>query len=133
MEHVNEYHVLINRSEGFLMMAEEALKKRAYDLACFFSEQAVQLFIKAELLRVIGDYPRTHHVRFLMSKLLEVLTGEKRKGLEEYVRVSRAKLSELEDAYLMSRYTTKTYTREDAEDIIDLAKELISKVKEVMR
>jgi len=132
MEHTREYEILVNRSKGFLKIAEYALNNGLHDLACFSAEQAVQLHIKAQLLKLIGDYPRTHHIRLLIARLLEVLPARKKSTLQKYVKINRARLSELEDAYTMARYTTKTYTQEDAEEIVDFAKEVINKVEEIV-
>jgi len=131
MQHSSEYEVMVNRSKGFLRLAESALSNGLYDLACFLAEQAVQLYIKAQLLRLAGDYPRTHHIRQLMARLLEILPSNRRNVLQEYLKENRARLSELEDAYTMSRYTTKPYTREDAKDSVEFAREIMSKVERV--
>jgi len=133
MEHVNEYEVLVKRAKDFLLSSEYALDRGIFDLACFFAEQCVQLYIKAKLLKLIGDYPRTHHVRQLLSRLLEVVSEDCREKLLGFIRANRAGLSELEDAYVMSRYSTKTYTEEDARDMIGLAREVLKVIDEIVR
>ena len=127
--HRREAEVLRKRAGEFLEEAHEALKREHYDLVCFFSEQAVQLYLKSVLLERVGDYPRIHHARAL---LLEVSKEASSKELEEFLRDNRARLSNLEDAYLMARYTTKAYTVEDAEDMVRLAGEVISMVEKAM-
>ncbi|HDI31634.1 MAG TPA: HEPN domain-containing protein [Thermofilum sp.] len=129
---IEEYKVLIRRSHEFLTEAEEALRSNRYDLACFFAEQAVQLFLKATLLKLVGDYPRTHYVRVLISKLVEVLPEDRARVIKNFVRDNRARLSELEDAYLMSRYTVKVYSRSDSRDMVDLAKEVMDLIRRVV-
>lgn len=125
--HIEEFRVLVRRSREFLDEAREAKSKGRFDIACFLAEQAAQLFLKALLLKHAGDYPRTHHVRTLLSELISAIENESAKeSIRLFIRNNRARLSELEDAYLMSRYTTKTYTREDAEDIVSTASELIN-------
>ena len=106
--------------------AREALARERYDLSCFFSEQAVQLYVKSVLLERVGDYPRLHHLRALLSELAK---GASSKELEEFIQDNRASLSNLEDAYLIARYTTKTYLKEDAEDMVKLTQTVISTVK----
>lgn len=106
--------------------AREALVRDRYDLSCFFSEQAVQLYTKSVLLERVGDYPRLHHLRALLSELAKDMSS---KELEEFLRENRVGLSNLEDAYLVSRYTTKIYLKEDAEDMVKLAEIAISTVK----
>ncbi len=132
MEHARVYETLVNRAKGFLHLAELALSHRLYDLACFMAERAVQLYLKAQLFRLAGDYPRTHHIRQLLARLLEILPDAEACILGEYVRANRARLSELEDAYVMARYTTKPYTREDAEEIICFVREILERISKVV-
>ncbi len=132
MPHIEEYEILIRRSREFLIEADQALREGRYDLACFFAEQAVQLFLKAILLRLVGYYPRTHHVRALLSKLAEILPEDRRAILLEFMRSNRSLLSELEDVYVMARYSTRTYTYEDASDILKLAVSIIELVKKLV-
>lgn len=123
--HRHEVEVLRRRAGEFLEEARESLKRGHYDLVCFFSEQAVQLYLKSVLLERLGDYPRLHQVRALLLELFkEASSGE----LEEFFSHNRARLSSLEDAYLIARYTIKEYTRDDAEDMVKLAEEVISMV-----
>ncbi|MFQ6076915.1 MAG: HEPN domain-containing protein [Candidatus Bathyarchaeia archaeon] len=124
--HRTEVEVLRRRAGEFLEEARGAFKRGHYDLSCFFSEQAVQLYLKSVLLKRVGDYPRTHQVRLLLS---EVSTDVPLEAINEFLRDNRARLSNLEDAYLMARYTTKVYTKEDAEDMVRLADELVSMVE----
>jgi len=124
--HRQEVETLRRRAYDFLNEAHEALARERYDLSCFFSEQAVQLYVKSVLLERVGDYPRLHHLRALLSELAK---GASFKELEEFIRDNRVSLSNLEDAYLIARYTTKTYLKEDAEDMIRLAETAISTVK----
>jgi HEPN domain-containing protein len=127
--HRREVEILRGRAYDFLEGAREALMRGRCDLSCFLSEQAAQLYLKSTLLELVGDYPRVHHIRALLS---EVLREKPSKELEAFIRDNRARLSSLEDAYAMARYTTKMYAREDAEDMIKLAEEVISVVKKVL-
>jgi len=88
----------------------------------FSSEQSLQLYLKFVLLKVLGDYPRTHSVRRLLGELNRLLGS---KDLEEFVKANRIRLSVLEDAYLMAGYFVKEYDAEDAEDMVKLTEETI--------
>jgi len=118
--------VLRRRAVEFLEGAEEALRAGRYGLACFLSEQAVQLYVKSKLLELVGDYPRTHYIRVLLGELLRSIDDER---LRRFIRDNRARISSLEDAYLMARYSEKEYFREDAEDAVSLARELIKLIE----
>jgi len=127
--HRREVEALRRSAREFLEEARGAFRRRHYDLSCLFSEQAVQLHLKSILLERIGDYPRTHHVRALLSEVLKEAYLEE---LEDFLHDNRARLSSLEDAYLMARYTTKAYTKEDAEDMVKLAEEAISTIEKTL-
>lgn len=62
-----EYETLTRRAAAFWRHALEALDRGEYDLACFLAEQAVQLKIKALLVRVAGYTPRGHGLRELLG------------------------------------------------------------------
>ena len=127
--HKLEVEVLRKRALEFLKEAQIALGRGSYDIACFLSEQALQLYLKSTLLMVVGDYPRTHSIRRLLGELNRIMVS---KELEDFIKANRVRLIALEDAYLMARYFTSEYSREDAEDMVKLAKETIDIVNKVV-
>jgi len=114
-----EVSVLRRRSEEFLQQAEISLRSGAYDTAVFLAEISLQLYLKSVLLEAVGDYPRTHSVRALLS---DIAKRFERKDVEDFMRVNRARLIALEDAYFTSRYSTSLFALEDAEDAARLVK-----------
>ena len=124
--HGYEAEVLRKRALEFLKEAKIAFERGAYDIACFLAEQSLQLYLEHALLKIVGDYPRTHSVRRLLGELIRILGSRE---LEEFVRANRVRLSVLEDSYLMARYFVKEYGREDAEDAIKLVEEVIEVVE----
>ena len=132
MQSIDEYSLLVRRAKEFLAEAEDALKKGRFDLSCFFSEQSVQLYLKAVLLKLTGDYPRTHYIRALLSRIMETLPSDKKNRVAEFIRSNRARISELEDAYVMARHSAKTFSEEDARDLIAVAREIIELIEEVV-
>ena len=58
------------------------------------------------------------------------VTGSRK--VEDFMRRNRARLLALEDAYLMARYFTREYGREDAEDSIALVKEVLKLLRKVL-
>jgi len=119
-----EISVLRRRSEEFLRQAEMSLRSSAYDAAVFLSEISLQLYLKSVLLEAVGDYPR-NSIRALLSEISKHLG---RKDLEDFMRVNRARLIALEDAYFTARYSTNLFAQEDAEDAIKLVKEVLKLV-----
>jgi len=72
MSSSNATKILINRSKSFLEAAKENFLRGLYDVACFEADQAVQLMLKAYLLKYRGFIPRTHSVRKLLGELGKV-------------------------------------------------------------
>jgi HEPN domain-containing protein len=109
---VEEFEVLLRRSESFYVTALLQAERGMYDLAVFSLEQSLQLFLKAALLKEGVEFPRTHGVRRLLSILAE-LTGcdEIKQLLTSY----SLELGILEDAYIVSRYFPRSYTGEEFE------------------
>ena len=60
---MGEYEYLLERSRRFLETARIQIERGFYDLAAFSLEQSLQLFLKAELLKLKVDYPRTRRLR----------------------------------------------------------------------
>lgn len=112
------------RSKGFMEAAVERLKAEDYDLACFMAEQAVQLYLKSVILELSGEIPRTHSIRQLLSAISKLL--------DEKFDFDRRSLVFLEDAYIKARYFGSGYEREDAEDAIKIAEEVISVVSRTL-
>lgn len=119
----SEAELLRKRSLEFLIEAEHALRRGSYDVACFLAEQSLQLYLRHVLLKVVGDYPRTHSIRHLLGEVARVAGSRE---VEDFMRRNRARLLALEDAYLMARYFTREYGREDAEDSVRSSRRYLS-------
>jgi HEPN domain-containing protein len=120
----SEVEELKRKADEFLAGASQVLKVRQFDLSCFLYEQAVQLFLKSELLAGVGDFPRTHSLRTLLSEV-----SEESQPVAQFIRKNRARISSLEDAYVLARYSDKHYTRAYANDAARLAMEIIRLMK----
>lgn len=92
-----------------------------YDLAAFSLEQSLQLYLKACLLRLGADYPRTHSVR----KLLELIGDiSEQKDVRELLLRYAVEIGSLEDAYITSRYISRNYSREEVEKLRNVVEEI---------
>lgn len=116
-----EYMALIERYRRFLITAELQIDKGFYDLAVFSLEQALQLRLKAALLALGAAYPRTHSVRRLLE-LVHQITGNKE--VKNLLTKYSVELGALEDAYISSRYVPRSYTKEEAERLKEVVKEV---------
>jgi len=122
MPRVDEVKLLRKRAKSFFSKALDSLNSGDYDLAAFLSEQAVQLYLKSVLLEKIGDYPRVHSILTILS-ILEKLPDCK--DLVKLLEKKKMEVGLLEDAYIASRYLVREYTKEEAEILVSLAKEVL--------
>ncbi|MGB9760119.1 MAG: HEPN domain-containing protein [Thermoproteota archaeon] len=118
----DEVKLMKRRATSFLEVAKYSLQRGIYDIAAFNAEQATQLYLKATLLELIGDFPRTHSVIFLLNELKRI----NEKEVSDFVKENKRGLHNLEDAYLTSRYFYKIFDREDGEYLISLAEKVMS-------
>ena len=110
-----------------LESAKRSLGSGDYDIAAFMAEQAVQLFLKSVILEVSGEMPRTYSIRQLFNALRLVLG--KHKDIDQFVGRKRSLIIRLEDAYINSRYVLREYEREDVEELVTFAEEVLEFVK----
>ncbi len=111
MTRFEEYNYLLERSRKFFETAEMQFERGFHDLAVFSLEQALQLYLKACLLKLGVDYPRTHSVRKLLELAYKLTNAEEIKRiLVDYA----VELGSLEDAYITSRYVAREYSEEEA-------------------
>jgi len=122
-----EIELMKRRAKNFIFNARHLIEEGIYDLAAFNAEQAAQLYLKATLLELIGDYPRTHSLITLLSELRRVNEGL----VTGFVRENRLKLHALEDAYLTSRYFLKEFDEEDAKKLLEISEEVIKLCEEL--
>lgn len=123
MTRLEEYRHLVERSRRFYETALMQISRGFYDLAAFSLEQSLQLFLKACLLKLGADYPRTHSVR-----LVAELSGAE--AVRELLRRFSVELGALEDAYISSRYVAREYTEEEVERLRGVVEEVMRVVGE---
>ncbi len=123
---------LRERARAFL---SEAMSAENPDLAVFFAEQSMQLYVKAILYEIFGERVRGHRLRELLAVLVKGLEGEGFRDLAgevlDFIDRKRRLFIVAEEAYTMSRYGDVSYSKDDAEGVIELASELIKLLDEV--
>ena len=120
---------LFERSRRFFETALLQIDRGFHDLAAFSLEQSLQLYLKACLLRLGIDYPKTHSVRRLLELIHDVIGREDVKGLLSKYAVE---LGSLEDAYITSRYVARSYSREEVKRLKSTVEEIKSVVKGIL-
>ena len=127
-----EYEHLLKRSKEFYLTATLQIEHGLFGLATFSLEQAVQLFLKAKLIMMGVDYPRTHSIRRLLELLAQVVDENSSRILSALVSKYSLELASLEDAYIMSRYFPREFRREDAERLKRIVDEVMSIVSRII-
>jgi HEPN domain-containing protein len=122
MPHIDEVRVLRERALAFQRRARESFNSGDYDLTAFLSEQAVQLYLKSILLEELGDYPRTHSISYLFSLISKI---QKYKDMGKFFEERKKIFRLMEDSYISSRYLPREFTREEAEELLNAAEEVL--------
>ena len=122
--HKDEVEIFLKRGNNFLEGAKERFQKDDWDLTCFMAEQSVQLISKAIILEKGGEFPKTHSIRKLFALLYQLTEREE-------FKYDRKALLFLESAYLNSRYFSFIYEKEDAEEAIKIAEEIVKIIENV--
>jgi len=123
-----EYEYLLERCRRFYETALMQIDREFYDLAAFSLEQALQLFLKASLLKLGVDYPRTHSVRKLLELIYKIT--EDKEILNVLTKFS-VELGSLEDAYITARYIARSYSLEEINRLKKTVEEVIKIVRRI--
>lgn len=128
-------NTLKDRAEFFLSLAKELYGRGRLDLAFFHVEQGCQLRIKATILKFLGEIPRIHSIRELLgmlAKKLEELNYGKEAGMiVGFAREYRGILVDIENAYVESRYSIVSSTRNALNEAINVAESLFKLLEQV--
>lgn len=110
------------RAIVFLETSKYLAGRGHYDVAAFNAEQAAQLYLKSTLLELVGDYPRTRSIIFLLRELERIGFDD----ASRFIKENKSGLHALEDSYLTSRYFFKVFDEEDAEYLISLVEKVVN-------
>jgi HEPN domain-containing protein len=122
----NQAKLLKERAEKFYFYADQAFKNEDFEIAAFNFEQSAQLYLKYTLSLLIGDFPKTHELRKLMKELMKIT---KSKELSKLLNEQQSVISDLETAYLTSRYLPATFYKKQVENMRNFVDEL----KEILK
>jgi len=122
-----EAEFLKQRAEKFLANGEDLLNKGIFDLAAFNFEQYCQLILKYYLFLEVGDFPKTHFLKDLLTELGKVYKKENsaKKLLDRDVQV----ISNLENAYITSRYVPSIFIEGEVREMLGFCKKLTEFLK----
>lgn len=100
----DEYLALIERSERFMKSAERDIEDGYLDVASFSINQSLELFVKAMLLKLTGDYPHIHNLKLLLRSLSDNSNINFRGKIDRILAERDLEISLIQDAYVTSRY-----------------------------
>ncbi len=121
-----EYNNMLEGSRRFLISAERNLQEGFIDVGAFSANQSLELFLKAMLLKELGDFPHIHDLKVLLQNLAELASGAKKEKIMLLLKEKSIMLSTIQDSCIMSRYFNTTYSEEDLRSII----QFINQIKE---
>jgi len=107
--------VFLDRARKFEMAGKHFMEMGIYDLSAFHIEQAFQLYLKFILAKELGYFPKTHSLIKLFKELAKI-----EKCFESFYKKNEIILKDIEDAYLLSRYFPREYSKEEVETMLSI-------------
>ncbi len=126
-----EFEQMMERSDRFLKTAESTLEKGFLDISSFNANQALELFLKARVLRLAGDYPHTHDIKELLITLGKVCEPKYAGTVENILREKSLELKAVQDTYITSRYFFTSSSENEVNRMIGFIKELERSLEDV--
>jgi len=106
---------LKERMNDYMKSFDMHFKNDMLNLAMFDLEQYVQLYLKQKLYDLVGEFPKTHSIRKLLREIGKIKNREKE--VEDFIARNSIYISDLELAYIASRYMDKEYSKEEVLEI----------------
>jgi len=106
---------LKERMNDYMKSFDMHFKNDMLNLAMFDLEQYVQLYLKQKLYDLVGEFPKTHSIRKLLREIGKIKNREKE--VEDFIAKNSIYISDLELAYIASRYMDKEYSKEEVLEI----------------
>ncbi len=114
--------ILKERGEKFLEAANYFYQKGYYDICTFNLEQAVQLFLKYSLWKILGDFEKTHSIFNLLEDYKKA--SKKEKEIDELIKKYEETINDLEVAYIEARYLPASFTKNQIDKMFEFLNEL---------
>lgn len=120
---------LKKRAEEFLANAKDLIKKGVYPLAAFNLEQTAQLYLKYCLYLKLKKYPKIHLLGELLKGIGKVYG--KKKEVNKIIKENANIISDLDQAYLTSRYLPAEFFKPQLENMLKFVEKLIDFLKKL--
>jgi HEPN domain-containing protein len=120
---------LQKRAEDFLKDGEIDIKEGRWNVAAFHFGEVCQLYLKYYLFLKLKDFPKTHSLDELLTDLGRAY--KKEKEVERIKRKNLHPISDLNQAYITSRYLPVEFSKTQVEGMRKFTKELIKFLKKL--
>lgn len=120
---------LKKRGKSFLKTADYHIKEKEYALAAFDFEQTLQLYLKYYIFLKLANFPKVHSLEKLLEGIGRIYKKEAeiKKILKENVNL----ISDLNQAYISSRYLPVEFSREQIRNMERFVKKVIKFLKKL--
>ncbi|GAB6947468.1 hypothetical protein JCM16161A_15980 [Vulcanisaeta sp. JCM 16161] len=119
----------MRRAEEYLVVARVSFERGFYNAAAVNAEIAAQLSIKALLIKLGIEPPRTHNIRSLLGLVANQLGGSAGEEIRAFVSGNRRELIILEDSRSLGQYGMPSVDRDRAEIALRIAESIIELVR----
>ena len=119
---LEELEILKERALKFLQNGERLLEEGILDLAAFNLQQFAELYLKFKLAVLTGNYPKTHSIKRLLKELGKASGGEKK--VIEFMNENIDRISNLENAYITSRYIPVEFEELEVRNMLEIARKI---------
>lgn len=123
-----DFDFLREKGNKFYEAAKADFEKENYDMSAFHLEQAVQLYLKHTVGRIVGDFPRIHDLEELLEMLCETTESN---TIRSIVNTNRKIIKDIYKSYFETRYYNSPYSKEQLDEMFLFTERLIKSLKEL--
>jgi len=120
---LEDVEILKERAFKFLRNAETLFQNGVLDIAAFNIQQFVELYLKYRLFLLTGDYPKTHSIKRLLKEIGK--SCKKEAEIKHFMEHNIDGISNIENAYITSRYIPSEFEEKEVENMLKLSKNIV--------
>ena len=127
--------LLFSRAKRYLESAMDNLASGRFDVAIVEAEIAVQLALKALIVKLGFEPPRTHAIKQLFSFIVDnmLLPDNVLEDIRNFIKRNREKLIVVERARIASQYGAFDVDYDEAEITVNSVKEVLNVVEKLWK
>lgn len=121
---------LKERAKEFWENALDLFQKERYNLCAFSLEQSFKLWLKYLIGKRLGNRPQIHYLVELIKELSKTYDSSE---ILEYLKENELFLDDLSDAYFVSRYYPKRFSKSLTEKLIKECEKFIKLTEKITK